>query len=168
MSKSARLTSVLTANRLGDGAVVFLDGDGAWTETISAAAIARTPEAARALEARGAHDAARNLVVDFYLVEVREAADGPTPVRMRERVRVAGPSILGDVPGYASPSPRASPTPPRAPSTRGEGRGLPSAKAEGEGQTLARTLPSVAPPHPSPLPVKNGDRESRAPAPEAA
>jgi hypothetical protein len=168
MSKSAPQISVLTANRLGDGVVVFLDGDGDWTERISAAAVARTPEEVRALEARGAHDAARNLVLDFYLVEVREAADGLTPVRMRERVRVAGPSILADVPGYVSPSPRASPTPPRAPSARGEGRGLPSAQAEGEGQPLAPASAFVAAPHPSPLPVKNGERGSRAAATEAA
>jgi len=33
MSKSAEL-SVLTANRLGDGIVVFLDFDGAWNECL--------------------------------------------------------------------------------------------------------------------------------------
>jgi hypothetical protein len=142
MSKNAPQVSVLTANRLGDGVVVFLDCEGDWVELIGAGAVARTPEEVRALEARGAHDAARNLVVEPYLVEVRDGPGGVTPVRTRERVRVAGPSILGDVPGYvspAAPSPRASPTPPR----------------------------SHAPaPHPDPLPiVKNdGERESHAEA----
>ncbi len=153
MSKSAPQTSALTANRLGDGVVVFLDGSGDWTTDISAAVVARTPEEARALEARGARDAARNLVVDPYLVEVREGVDGLAPVRMRERERVAGPSILGDVPGYTSPSPRATPAPPYAPSARGEGRG--------EGQPLAPAIAHVAAPHPSPLPVKSGERGFR-------
>jgi hypothetical protein len=117
MSKNSLEISVLTANRLSDGAVVFLDCEGDWAERIGAAAIARTPEETRALEARGARDAAHNLVVEPYLVQVREEPDGPTPLRMRERVRVAGPSILADVPGY-SPSPRASATAPRSPSAQ--------------------------------------------------
>ena len=102
MSKGPPQISVLTANRLGDGVVVFLDGS-EWIEDIAAAAVARTPEESRALEAQGARDTARNLVVDAYLVEVRETANGLAPVRARERVRVAGPSILSDVPGYVWP-----------------------------------------------------------------
>ena len=58
-------------------------------------------------EDRGAYDAARNLVVEPYLVEVREADGSLTPIRYRERVRVAGPSILDDVPGYSLPLPLA-------------------------------------------------------------
>jgi len=148
MSKNALEISVLTANRLADGAVVFLDGAGGWVELIGAAAIARTPEETRALEARGARDAAHNLVVDPYLVEVREEPDGPTPLCMRERVRVAGPSILGDVPGYA-PSPRASeggrplaPAPSASRNRRGEGS--------------------------DPVSVPSGEREPAAPVTQAA
>ena len=101
-------TSVLTANRLGDGIVVFLDFEGAWSGSIVDALVARSPHEVRALEDRGAYDTARNIVVEPYLVEVREIGGVLTPVRYRERVRVAGPSILDDVPGYASPSPRSS------------------------------------------------------------
>jgi hypothetical protein len=103
MSKNAPQISVLTANRLDDGVVVFLGSNGDWIEGIGDVAVARAPEEARALEAQGARDAARNLVVDVYLVEVRETVSGLAPVRTRERVRVAGPSILADVPGYVSP-----------------------------------------------------------------
>jgi hypothetical protein len=105
MSKTAAPTvSVLTANRLSDGAVVFLDFEGAWSETLAQAVVARSTDEAKALEDRGVHDAARNLVVEPYLVEVREADGRLTPVRYRERVRAAGPSMLGDVPGYVAPS----------------------------------------------------------------
>ena len=104
MSKSAPQISVLTANRLGDGIVVFLDFEGAWSENLAEAVIARSPDEVRALQDRGAYDAARNLVVEPYLVEVRETAGGVVPIRYRERVRVAGPSILDDVPGYVEPA----------------------------------------------------------------
>jgi hypothetical protein len=111
MSKSAPTISVLTANRLSDGAVVFLDFDGVWVESLRGAVVARSPDEIRALESRGAFDAARNIVVEPYLVEMNESADGSlTPVRFRERVRLGGPSILGDVPGYVD----AAPTKPQA------------------------------------------------------
>jgi len=143
MSKNAPQISVLTANRLDDGVVVFLDGSGEWIEGIVAATIARSPEETRALEAQGARDTARNLVVDAYLVEVRESASGLAPVRTRERVRVAGPSILADVPGYAPPPP--------SPRLRG--------------QTLDPAF--VAAPHPDPLLIVKNDAE-REKRPEAA
>jgi Protein of unknown function (DUF2849) len=105
MSKSAPTISVLTANRLSDGAVVFLDFDGVWVESLRGAVVARSPDEVRALESRGAF-AARNMVVEPYLVEMHEAADGNlTPVRFRERVRLGGPSILDDVPGYVEAAP---------------------------------------------------------------
>ena len=103
MSKTAEI-SVLTANRLGDGIVVFLDFEGAWSERIAEAAVARSPDEVRALQDRGTYDTMHNLVVEPYLIEVREAAGGFLPIRYRERVRVAGPSILDDVPGYAEPA----------------------------------------------------------------
>ena len=103
MSKSAPHISVLTANRLDDGIVVFLDFEGAWNESLAEAVVARDPGEARALEDRGAYDAAHNLVVEPYLVEVREEAGRLIPIRTRERVRVSGPSILDDVPGYSPP-----------------------------------------------------------------
>lgn len=109
MSKRARAVCVLTANRLTDGTVVYLAAAGGWVDSIEDAAIARSAEAASALEAQGARDAALNIVVEPYLAEVAESGGRPRPARMRERVRVAGPSVLADVPGYTAPSPRAAP-----------------------------------------------------------
>lgn len=107
MSRSAEV-SVLTANRLEDGVVVFLDFEGAWSENIAEALAARSPDEVRQLQDRGAHDAARNLVVEPYLVEVREVGGSLVPIRYRERVRVSGPSVLDDVPGYVEPVPAAA------------------------------------------------------------
>jgi hypothetical protein len=104
MSKFSADVHVLTANRLQDGAVVFLNFDGDWAATLAGAVIARSPDEARGLEARGVHDATRNLVVDPYLVEMREVGGALLPLRHRERVRLSGPSIVGDVPGYVPPT----------------------------------------------------------------
>jgi sulfite reductase (NADPH) hemoprotein beta-component len=106
MSKTTEV-SVLTANRLGDGIVVFLDFEGAWSESLAEAVVARSPDEVRALQDRGTYDAEHNLVVEPYLIEVRETAGGLVPIRYRERVRAAGPSILEDVPGYVEPAPGA-------------------------------------------------------------
>lgn len=103
MSKNAAKLSVLTANRLGDGTIVYLDFEGAWNENIAEAAVANSPDEVRALEDRGAYDSARNLVVEPYLIEIREVAGRIEPTRYRERVRAGGPTILEDVPGYVSP-----------------------------------------------------------------
>jgi hypothetical protein len=105
MSRAAH-ASILTANRLDDGIVVFLDFEGAWSVDIAEAVVARSPDEVKALEDRGGYDAAHNLIVEPYLVEVREVAGRLLPLRYRERVRASGPSILDDVPGYADPSSR--------------------------------------------------------------
>jgi|SRR5262245_43320771 len=103
MSKAPNV-SILTANRLRDGIVVFLDFEGAWSETLEEAVVARSPDEARALTARGTYDAVRNIVVEPYLIEVHETARGLLPLRYRERVRAAGPSVLAHVPGYREPA----------------------------------------------------------------
>ena len=108
MSKTSGHVQVLTANRLGDGAVVFLNFDGDWVASLTGVVIARSPDEARGLEARGQFDAGRNLVVDSYLVDMREVAGALIPLRQRERVRLQGPSILDDVPGYLAPGSRAA------------------------------------------------------------
>jgi hypothetical protein len=164
MSKRAPEVSVLTANRLTDGTVVFLAVDGQWVETIDGVAIARSADEVRALQEQGARDSARNLVVEPYLAAIAATGVRPLPSRMRERVRVEGPSILDDVPGYVAPragtpSPRATPTSHRAPTARGEGRG------ERQPHTPASAL--VAAPHPSPLPARAGRGDQRAAPVEA-
>jgi hypothetical protein len=104
MSKRSTGSSILTANRLSDGRAVFLDFEGAWNENIDIALVARTTGEIAELEARGAFDAGQNIIVEPYLVEVREIDGRLEPVRQRERVRAGGPSILEDVPGYVAPA----------------------------------------------------------------
>jgi uncharacterized protein DUF2849 len=111
MSKRAPDVSVLTGNRLRDGIVVYLAADGGWVESIEGALIAHSADEARSLQAQGERDAVRNVVVEPYLAEVAVNGGRLVPARMRERVRVEGPSILGDVPGYVSPCRAGAPSP---------------------------------------------------------
>ena len=118
MSKTTEI-SVLTANRLADGVVVFLDYEGAWSENLAEAVVARSPDEARQLEARGTHDAAHNIVVEPYLVEVRDGGGSPRahPLsRARARGRPEHPRRRARLRGA-----RLCPSPQPSPRKRGEG-----------------------------------------------
>jgi hypothetical protein len=83
---------ILTANRLVDGEAVWLAPDYSWAETIDVAEVARDKDAEARLEAAGAEAIRRNRVVDVNLVDV-ELIDGAiVPIRLRERIRAAGPT----------------------------------------------------------------------------
>jgi hypothetical protein len=84
---------VITANRLGDGAVVYLTEDGSWTVEIAQAAVVATePEARRLLGIAVADDVG---AVGAYVAPVKIAADGTVqPGNLREHIRVRGPTIL--------------------------------------------------------------------------
>jgi hypothetical protein len=82
---------VLTANRLSDGISVWLDASGIWNEQLQAAFVARHKEAVDALEGKQAF--ADNKVVDVNVVDVEEIDGVLRPLRMRERIRAAGPTI---------------------------------------------------------------------------
>ncbi len=84
---------VITANRLTDGTVVFLGPGDAWVERIGQAEVFADAAASAAglAAARRAEDG--NFVVDVYAVEVAEKNGALTPVRLREAIRAAGPTI---------------------------------------------------------------------------
>jgi hypothetical protein len=80
---------VASANRLSDGAVVFLDDFGQWTERLDRAALARDKRAGEILLARARAEAAS--VVDPFLVAVAEDDDGTLePLSLREKIRASG------------------------------------------------------------------------------
>lgn len=94
---------VLTANRLVDGEAVWLGYDHAWRETIEGAFVARDKGGEELLEALGQASFARNEVLDVALVDV-EIADGLVrPLRLRERIRAAGPTNRTDLGKQARP-----------------------------------------------------------------
>lgn len=84
---------VLTGNRLTDGIAVWLNAAGAWTENLQDALVARHPEAVTSLEDIGKRDFARNLVLDVNLIDVVDVDGRLRPLRLRERIRAAGPTM---------------------------------------------------------------------------
>jgi len=83
---------VITANRLGDGRVVFLADGEHWVEAIGRSCVAETEEAAAALAAIANRASAERKVVAPYLIEVAREGDRLVPRRYRERLRALGPS----------------------------------------------------------------------------
>ncbi|TVR99791.1 MAG: DUF2849 domain-containing protein [Rhodospirillales bacterium] len=84
---------VITANRLVDGAVVYLTVGGGWSERIADAAVADGKEAGAVLMAKAEQAVADCLVVAPYLIDVADADGGIRAQRYRERIRSDGPSI---------------------------------------------------------------------------
>ena len=81
--------SVASANRLADGAVVFLDDAGQWTLRLDRAAVAHGERPAEILLERARAEAFT--VVDPFLVAVTEDDDGRIePVSLREKIRASG------------------------------------------------------------------------------
>ena len=83
--------SVVTANDLLQGDVVWLTADDRWTRHLSRAELIEDE----------AHGQIRLLfalgqpgrVVGAYLAEARRGADGPAPVHLRETIRAGGPTL---------------------------------------------------------------------------
>jgi hypothetical protein len=83
---------VVTANRLGDGAVVYRTRDGEWSTALAQAAVVDTAPAATTLLAASVADDIG--AVGAYVAPVQIDADGrPQPGNLRERIRLAGPTI---------------------------------------------------------------------------
>lgn len=88
---------VLTANRLIDGEAVWYGEDATWIETIQGAEIARDKAAEEMLAAIGKAAHADNLVVDVDLIDVAVSDGRIEPLRLREKIRAAGPSNRTDL-----------------------------------------------------------------------
>jgi Protein of unknown function (DUF2849) len=92
----AQHPQILTANRLRSGDVVYWKG-GAWVETLEDAEI--FPDKAAAETAlKGAAESVRDrLVVSPYLFDVVVEGHKRRPVKEREIIRAAGPSVRLDL-----------------------------------------------------------------------
>jgi hypothetical protein len=88
---------MLTANRLSDGAVVYWTSDGGWSDRLEAGYVLISADQSAAAEAAGARAQADLLVVGAYVMDVRTNGAVPEPVKMREIIRAAGPSVRLDL-----------------------------------------------------------------------
>lgn len=88
--------SVVTANRLGDGAVVYLAPEGRWTGCLDAALVAQddATEPLMAMAERGVVD---RLVVTPYVIAVEDGPDGRQASHIKERIRATGPTVRLDL-----------------------------------------------------------------------
>jgi len=82
----------VTANYLDSGIVAFLTPAG-WTTDIAAIAVATDEDGAAALLAQAEKDAARNLVLNPYLIEMAQTPKGWRPTALRELIRAFGPPV---------------------------------------------------------------------------
>lgn len=88
---------IIVANRLSDGVVVYLTTEGEWTSRIDHAEAAETQEGTDALLDVAKHAARTQIVVDPYAIETTEEDGKRLPVKLRERIRLIGPTIRPDL-----------------------------------------------------------------------
>ncbi len=86
-----RMIRAVSANRLGDGRVVFIGADGRWVEALNDAARYETAEALEAALVAAREAEAANWVVDTTVVDL--SAEGMA-LTLRDRVRSGGPTIV--------------------------------------------------------------------------
>jgi hypothetical protein len=88
------MPSVITANVLRSGIVVYLKDDGTWVEKLTQATAAANAETCAQLEKLALASVERSEVTAVYAFDVAIVDGRPTPLSVRERIRAAGaPSI---------------------------------------------------------------------------
>jgi hypothetical protein len=91
-----RDSQMLTANRLKDGDVLYWK-DGQWVLSLAEGDVFTDPETADTALAAAQRDVTGNAVVSPYLFDVRVDAKGIHPVKEREIIRAAGPTVRNDL-----------------------------------------------------------------------
>jgi hypothetical protein len=98
---AAPVPQMLTANRLRDGDVLYWKAEG-WVLKLAQGEVFDDPRSADAALAAAATFVQGNEVVAPYLFDVRVDAAGIHPVKEREIIRAAGPSVRTDLGKQAS------------------------------------------------------------------
>lgn len=88
------MPSVVTANRLLDGIVVYLAPDGGWVEELGHARLANSEDEIKALESEAAKAVAERKVVAVYPMDVAIRDGVPVALSVRERIRAAHRTTL--------------------------------------------------------------------------
>lgn len=84
---------VVSANRLSDGTVVYLNSQGNWVESLASAAVFVAPVEVEAALQQAQAAIAANEVIDTFAVPVEQGADGLHAVSLRNAIRELGPTI---------------------------------------------------------------------------
>ena len=94
------MTSVLSANRLTDGRIVFLGANG-WVDEFTNAHLLEDDEAVSQAEKFGQEAVLQNVIIDPQMVALEDHPDNPLapkiPKTLRDKIRCLGPSILSSI-----------------------------------------------------------------------
>jgi uncharacterized protein DUF2849 len=90
------MSHILTANRLQVGEVVYWNSAKGWVESLTDAEVLADGRAEAALKG-AAEWVSKREVVAPYLFEVKALGSEVTPVKIRERIRAAGPTVRRDL-----------------------------------------------------------------------
>jgi hypothetical protein len=99
------MPQMIIANRLIDGAVVFLDPRETWTTAIASGSVIDDEAEAQRLLGVAKQLEARCQVIDPLLIQVNVEDGGIRPVEIREAIRAFGPTVRTDVDEGASVAP---------------------------------------------------------------
>ena len=98
MSKRPQEASILSANALLGGEVVYYAQGGRWSPHLADALVARTEEEAAALEVARVAAEASGIVVEPEIAAVGTDAGGRlVPSHYREKIRALGPTVRTDL-----------------------------------------------------------------------
>ncbi len=102
---------LISANRLTDGRVVFRTDSNSWSACVGEAAIYEGKDIPPDALERARADVAANIVVEIEPVEAIRRGGKLEAVHLRDRIRIAGPSVLQreSEPSRHSPSPSEQP-----------------------------------------------------------
>ncbi len=88
---------IVTANRLDDGSVVYLDGKGGWAGRIDDSSRAESPEETDVLMALANQAVADCVVIGPYLIDIADEDGAVRPLHYREAIRAKGPTVRPDL-----------------------------------------------------------------------
>jgi hypothetical protein len=91
------MPQMIIANRLIDGAVVFLDPDEKWTTAIGSGAVIEDDAEAQRLFGVAKQLEARCQVIDPLLIQVKVEDGRVRPTEIREVIRAFGPTVRTDL-----------------------------------------------------------------------
>ena len=93
---TATTNTIVTAQRLRDGTVVYLGSAHAWVDSVEAAIPMTRPDADAALEWLRLPENQLE-VVDAYAVPIAASEGAIVPLKIRERIRARGPTVLPEL-----------------------------------------------------------------------
>ncbi len=91
------MPQMIIANRLRDGAVVFLAPGESWDTAIAAGAVIDAEAEATRLMAIAKRHESECQVIDPQLIDVEIKDGGPRPTAIREAIRAFGPTVRTDL-----------------------------------------------------------------------